>query len=447
VHVHSTFSTGEESIEHIAGLAVAHGLDVLIMTDDDLLKVDYGIPFLRRLVRFSHVENSLVTAGTLKNYLEEIRRVDALYPGLILIDGIESAPFYYWGVDLGQRRWILRHWNKHLMAIDLRTPEAYARLPVIASEALEVWHWSSLLLLWPLLGLIYAWVGRHPRALRWPVAVISVLCLVNNFPFKVPLWDAYSGDLGPAPYQYYIDYVIDHGGLVFWTHPESKSTIKPIDVFGGQARIFSVTPPHAEDLVHTYGYTGFAALYGDNITATEPGRQWDQILQEYLRGERQRPIWGDGEIDYHYDDVKRRNQIHDILTVFLVQERTREAVLEAMRHGRMYAARGGDEMLLLSSFRVDTELERAVAGEEVASQGDAEVHIRIDKASGGEEQTRVRLIKSGEVVAQVSGVTPLEFKHIDTSIQPGEKVYYRLLAYSRTARLTSNPIFVTGVKP
>ena len=124
-----------------------------------------------------------------------------------------------------------------------------------------------------------------------------------------------------------------------------------------------------------------------------------------------------------------------------------EAVLEAMRHGRMYAARGGDGMLLLSSFRVDTELERAVAGEEVASQGDAEVHIRIDKASGGEEQTRVRLIKSGEVVAQVSGVTPLEFKHIDTSIQPGEKVYYRLLAYSRTARLTSNPIFVTGVKP
>ena len=449
VHVHSTFSTGEESIEQIAGRAVAHGLDVLVVSDDDLLQVEYGIPFLRRLWPFSEERNSLMGTGSLGTYLEEIRRVDALFPELVVIDGVESAPFYYWQVDLAQRRLTLRHWNKHLMAVGFESESAYARLPVSGNDALYVWHGSSILLMWPLIGLAYGWVARrhHPAGLRYGVMVVSGVCLLNNYPFKVELWDGYSGDLGAAPYQYYIDYVVDNGGMVFWTHPESKSTLQPMQVLNGLVEIVSDTPAHAGDLVDTRGYTGFAALYGDNITAIEPGREWDRILGEYLQGRRERPVWGTADIDYHYDDVKGNNQLHDVQTVFWALERSRSGVLEAMREGRMYATRGGDELMLLDEFRVDTGIDQAISGEEVLSRGTARIHVRFAKIDGAEEPMQIQLIKAGEVVAEVKGKTPLEFKHIDTGIAPGEKTFYRLLARSRTARLASNPIFVSGAEP
>jgi hypothetical protein len=446
VHVHSSFSTGRESIEEIARSALAYGVDVLVLADDDLLRVEYGVPFLRRLLRFSREEPALFSQGTLGAYLDEIRRVAALYPQLILIDGIESSPFYYWDVDLGERRWTLHEYDKHILALDLRTEEAYAGLPVLGNERIWVWHWSGLLLLWPLAGLAYFALlrGRHPGPLRWVVLVISVLCLVNNAPFKVPLMDPYSGDLGPAPFQNYIDYVQQRGGMVFWPHPEAKSGIPPQTVLGGLLQVVSLTPPHPEDLVETRGYTGFAALYGDNITITEPGGVWDQLLGEYLAGTRDRPIWGTGEIDYH-DHEQKGSQIHDILTVFLVRERTRAAVLEALRQGRLYAVRGGDEQLQLRRFALDTELGSAVSGEEVASSGQAVVSVFLDKANGASESVEARLVRDGRVVARFDGVTPLEFQYLETGLRMGEKTYYRLLAASRTARVTSNPIFATGV--
>jgi hypothetical protein len=443
VHVHTNFSTGKESIEQIARLAIEHGVEVLVITDDDILKVRYGLPLLRDLLRYTRTEPAPFTEGTLGEYFDEIKRVGEKYPQLVLIGGLESNPFYYWDVDLAERTWTMHTFDKHIIALDL-TEGAYANLPVMHGPGNERWDWTSLLLLWPLIGVAYGLVlGRaHPPGLRLGVLVISALCLINNFPFKVAYMDAYNGNPGPGPYQRYIDYVNSHGGLVLWPHPEAKSGIPPMEILGGVARVVSATPPHPEDLVDTYDYTGFAALYADNITATEPGRQWDAVLGQYLAGQRAKPIWGEGEIDYHWD--QKGNQIHDILTVFLVKERTSQAVLEALRQGRMYAVRGGDEQLVLDTFEVESEIRRGIAGEEIPSQGLARISMRIDKLNGKQEEVKLRLIRSGQVIAQFSGLTPLEFQQVDTGIRPGEKIYYRLMAQSRSSRLTSNPIFVTG---
>jgi len=447
VHIHTDYSTGKESLDQIARLAVEHGVDVLVVTDDDILEVSYGLPFLRNL-GYTRTEKSPLVEGTLGEYFAEIRRIGEKYPELILIEGVESNPFYYWEVDLGQRTWTMHAYDKHIIALAMEGEEFYARLPVMGGEGNEQWDWTSLLLLWPLAGLAYAlWLGRfHPRGLRLGVLIICVLCLANNFPFEVTLMDPYHGDLGPGPFQQYIDYVNARGGMVFWPHLEAKSGIPPMEFLGGLFQFVSSTPAHPEDLVDTYDYAGFAALYADNITATEPGRQWDAVLAQYLAGQRARPVWGTGEIDYHYD--QKGNRIHDILTVFLVKEQTREGVLEAMRQGRMYAVRGGDEQLALNRFAVETEIRSGIAGDELPSQGQARILIQIDKLNGAQEEVKLRLIRSGEVIAQLSGLTPLEFQHVDTGIQPGEKVYYRLLVQSQVhnyVKLTSNPIFVTGV--
>lgn len=443
VHVHTNYSTGKESIEEIAKLAIEHGVEVLVFTDDDILRVRYGLPLLRDLLCYTRTDPAPFTEGTLSEYFAEIKRVGEKYPQLVMLGGLESNPFYYWDVDLAERTWTMHTFDKHIIALDLNEG-AYAHLPVMHGPGNERWDWTSLLLLWPLIGVAYGLIlgDSHPRGLRLGVLIISTLCLINNFPFKVTYMDAYNGDPGPGPYQRYIDYVNSHGGLVLWPHVASQTAIPPMDILGDLAHFISSTPRHPEDLVDTYDYTGFAALYADNTIAIEPGKQWDTVLNQYLAGQRAKPIWGEGEIDYHWDE--KGNQIHDILTVFLVKERTSEAVLEALRQGRMYAARGGDEQLVLDTFEVESEIRRGIAGEEIPSQGLARISIRIDKLNGKQEEVMLQLIKTGQVIAEFSGLTPLEFQQVDTGIRPGEKVYYRLLARSRTARLTSNPIFVTG---
>lgn len=451
VHVHSSFSTGLESLEEVAENALARGVDVLVLADDDLLRVEYGVPFLRNLARVVHGERAAASHAGLEAYLAAIRRIRDRYPELIVIDGVESAPFYWWDRD-PDGTWVVRGWNKHMMAIDLRTAAAYEALPVLGSPGIWRWRWPSLALLWPLPGLIYAfWLGRrlHSWLVRGPVAALCLLCLADSavVGFKVPDMDPYHGDLGAAPYQRFIDYVNGQGGMATWAHPEAASTIPPRSMLGGLVRVVSRTEAHADDLVATRDYIAFAALYADHITATEPGRQWDQVLVEYLAGERHRPVWGTGEIDYHVDEEGGR--LHDISTVFLVRQHTRGEVLEALHEGRMYATRGGDRALALSAFTVATEAGTAGSGEEVPAYGRPRISVGVDRWDGSETEVRVRLVRGGasgqvQVVADVTGPTPLDLEHVGSSLARGGRAYYRVLASSHGGLLTSNPIFVSG---
>ncbi len=450
IHIHTDFSTGEESMEKVASLAIEHGVDVLVMTDDDLVQVSYGLPFLRNLTKYTQVhKNDIFSSDGLELYLDKIRQLDERHPDLILINGLESAPFYYWDIESFGKPFFANlsfiNWNKHLIAIGL-SEEDYRNLPVIGGEGNWEYHPRSLLLMWPLAGFVYVLLmaRRHPAFLRWLVLFISVVGLVENFPFKIEKMDQYHGDLGAAPYQHYIDYVNDRGGMVFWPHPEGASTMKP-KTWGSLAKVGTSTLPHAEDLVKTKNYTAFAALYGDNTPAIEPGQEWDHILNDYLVGKRPKPIWGTGEIDYHED--KEGSRIHDILTVIYVRERSEAAVVEGIREGRMYAVRGGDERLVLDRFEVVTETDQGILGETVYSKGSAKVHIALSKIDSSNEEVRVRLIRSGMLVFDEKLTTPFsDMVFEQNAIKPEEKLYYRLLVNSKSARLAANPIFVTGTE-
>ena len=435
VHAFSRYSTGHARIEILAQEAVDNGFEILVLTDADVLGVEYGLPFLRNLFAFSHDQPALLASDALGEYLEEIRRVDAAMEDLVLIDGVESRPFYYWSGIFGNGPWQLQHWNKRQIAIGLGSVGAYASLPVSGGAGGMVWHWTSFLLLWPLVGLIYA-VLAHGSVIwiRGAIGLVSLLCLIDNVPFKVPLWDAYHGDLGPAPYQYYIDSVNERGGLVFWVAPDKRETV---ELFGG--RIGAVCPPSSveSNLVHTFDYTGFAALHPGRSHHAEPGGAWDRALGQYLRRERERPVWGIGDANYQGGTPKAAR------TVILARERSREGVLEAMRAGRMDAAIG-DERLKLEEFSIHTNRGRGGAGQNLETDGSVEVRVRIAGGSSANQPVRLRLVRSGEVVDQTTGVTPLSFTHVDADIGFGERSYYRILVNGQSEKLVSNPIFVEG---
>jgi len=448
IRVHSQFSTGSESVESLARKALAQSLDVLVLTDVDLLRVEYSMPVLQRLLRFRVDARSLRTRGTLDAYLSEIRRVQRLFPELILIDGVESVPFYYWGVDWTEMKWRLHRWDQHLLAVGLASAGAYAGLPVAGSDALRVWNWRSFLLLWPLGGLAYARlsVRWHPPWLRWSLGVVALVLLASNFPFKLPLWDAYGGDVGVAPYRVYTEYVRSHGGAVLCAYPSSGFASGEPPVAGIGGRIIDIPSPGDALLVQDSRCTAFGGLATDRGTATEPGRQWDRLLREAANKRPIRAVWVEGENDYPAGSTDPAGRLRDVQTVFLVRERSIQGVLEAMKAGRMYACRGKDVRLRLERFRVTSERAAAVSGGHLTARNRVRVDVDLSREDGAPGHVKIRLIRAGHVVKVFTAGSPCEIHYVDSSIRPETHTYYRLLASAADAELVSNPIFVTGVK-
>lgn len=439
VQVRTDFGAGKLSIEEIASMAIDKGLGAVVFTEPDVQRVSYGVPFLRNLLPFSYEKRSLYADDTVGKYLNQVVRASEEHPELVLIDGVESRPFYYWGT-FGDGPWPLRQWDKRLAAIGLGDSEAYRELPVSGGRGLWVWHGASLLLLWPLFGVAYALIARaHPLALRIVIGVVSLLCLVDNAPYKMPLWDPYKGDLGPAPYQYYIDYVGELGGLVLWLPTDPRASEQEIGLLGG--RLAAAVPPAGkfEELLRTYDYTAFAALHTGRATEAEPGKLWDKILVQYLRGTRQRPVWAFGSADYQGGEG-----FDQVLTVFSVRERSRAGLFEALQRGRMYAVQGGGQRLSLQSFAARSADQQVGAGETLVGDGPVQISAIVANVQGTAAQVRARLVRSGKVVEQFQGTTPLTIRHVDSDLSAGQKVYYRLLVQSADSRLVSNPIFAEG---
>ena len=47
LHVHSTWSSGALSLDDLAGLASARGIEVILLADNHLQSFEYGLPPLR----------------------------------------------------------------------------------------------------------------------------------------------------------------------------------------------------------------------------------------------------------------------------------------------------------------------------------------------------------------------------------------------------------------
>ncbi|MBI3800474.1 MAG: hypothetical protein HY268_26300 [Deltaproteobacteria bacterium] len=465
MHVHSTFSSGEDSLEEVVGKARAQGLRVIVLTDNYILRWEYGAFPLRRLVRKVVTMPSVERAG-IEKFLQTVREVQQKNPDLILIPGVETIPFYYWqgspwGGDL-----TLIDGQKNLLLVGMERAEDYVEMPIIGNPSFYHYTRQSLGQLWPLLFLgMGFWLIRKPRIreiqLRhfrirakgsygvygWPLIILAVLFLVDRFPFTTPSFSPYQGSAGFSPYQQLLDYVQARHGLSFWSMPETQDFHQY--AFGRLGTVTVKTDPHPEALANTSGYTGFGAIYQENSTLTKPGGEWDQLLLAYCRGEREQPQWGIGEITFH-GNSQAGKELYHVQTIFAVQEATPTAVLAALRAGHMYALqREQAEALVLRDFTLvtPTAAEPARMGETLRLHDSPLVHLRLESESQSALQFSLTLIRSGEVLATLSGLTPQDFTYSDDSLREG-RGYYRVEVRGPTPHwLVSNPIFVEKTAP
>ena len=437
----TTFSDGAYDLEQLVLLAKKKGFSVLFINDHDRVAMEYGLPPFRNLIR-KKVEMNSINSGGADKFIQAIKEVRQKYPDMIIVPGSETTPFYYWTGSPLKGNLTAHDHEKRLLTVGMESPDDYENLPILHNNLSMNYFTKALpeVVLFSL-SLIASFI-----LLRWRgylriygiiILILSVAFIINSNPFRSSPFDPYHGDQKMAPYQLVIDYVKLRGGMTFWNYPETKSGVREM------GPIHVSTLPYPYVLSESTGYTGFAAIYGDNITLTEPGNIWDTTLKEYCMGYRDRPPWGIATADFHQEG-EGGEQLGAYQTVFLVEQRTRDAVLKALRTGKMYACQVKyPQVLKLEDFSVSSSENRTkgISGDEIVLKEFPRVRISISTSVPASDKVKIRLIRSGEMIYLFEEKLPLMIDYVDPYYKPGERIYYRMDMHG-AGTIVSNPVFV-----
>jgi len=294
VQIATTASDGKHTVPEIIAACRNQGIKAVILADRDLMQWEYGVWPLRNVFKKTVRHKSLFTYG-IRRYLAELENLQKQNPDLIVIAGVESAPFYYWKGSVFNDDLTLVDWHKHVLAVGLKDAGDYAMLPVIGNKKALALPFiaRNLYLFWPLLliGAGAVWCKRRRMRAGLIAVAIGAVFLVNNFPFRYYRFDQYRGDQGSKPYQGYIDYVNAQGALAFWVHPEACNQCRV-----GNVRID--TEAYPLELYRTSGYTGFSILYDGEKKIGAHAGMWDRLLEAYCQGKRRQPAWAIGTLGF-----------------------------------------------------------------------------------------------------------------------------------------------------
>ena len=449
VNLDSELGGGTLSPEEIIQKVRDAELKVAIFADKDNNRVEYGIPPLRNLIKKTEERESVNHYGA-KRYMERIEAIASNYPDMVILPGVETIPFYYWDgtISSGLKA---RNFHKNILVFGLNSAEDYKNLPSVSNKKpgdFSVW---CILNLWPA-ALIGAGVFLVFYKKRYAyfigssdfkggkagfrksgifLASIGVLFFINNFPFCDPRYDQYHGNMGSAPYQYLIDYVNSKGGLTFWSSPDVNTANYKM------GPVTFETSPYYHELLNTRDYTGFAVFAEGMKNSGIPGGVWDQVLIEYINGERKKPVWAIGELDYEEGDWMGETQ-----TVFLLKKLTKEDVLAALKEGRVYSVIGNAKTPkpALERFQIwDDSLQKWVeVGQTANVKKNTKMRIKLSLPAGQNQTGELKIIREGEVVEAVNVASSYESIVEFDYRKPNGKTYYRV-DYNGT--LISNPIF------
>jgi len=455
VHVHSDITTGDFSLEGLVGLADRQGIGALLLAENYRLRVEYGLPPFRALTRVVRQERSL--DGDVEQYLRRVAEAQARLPHVLLIPGVEVVPHYYWTGSPIALDMTVHDTQKNLLVFGVTEPQALRALPVVGNLAAGVYGWQSLFDALPVLLLIPGVVllarrrpvrqrlGRgavvivHRRA--WlpglVLSAVGLVALIRGWPFVTdPHPTTYAAGL--APYQDLIDRVEQGGGAVVWSLPEA---VDRGEQHVGPVRVSWLTEPYADDLLRTFRYSAFGAVYEDTTTFEQPGRGWDRLLSEYARGERTRPAWALAESGFH--GLSAGKQIGPLQTVFLVREKSAAGVLDALRQGRMYAVQRTRELGFdVGEFVVSAGATTAIVGETLRAPAGTpiELHVVVEASDGKSHDVRVSVISNGRLRVLERGATPMRAVHRE--VTDGTPLVLRAEARGAQQRVLTNPIFV-----
>ncbi|HUT55654.1 MAG TPA: hypothetical protein VM658_19850 [bacterium] len=245
------------------------------------------------------------------------------------------------------------------------------------------------------------------------------------------------------PWQDFVDYIVEHGGIVDAVHLEDGA-----DMWYGPAH--GACPPPADNLHRIKRLTGFSAMpSGWREKTGGPGGWWDTDLAEYMAALRQAPVWAIADTDYHCDQSMAIAN-----TLLYMREFTEQEVLRCMREGRMVALMGDafQDSYVSEWWVSDGGMpeDPIMLGATATVKTAPTVRFALDHDVAG---TRARLIRNGVVVMEQDG-SELTFIDQDQG-KNKEPAFYRVEVIGprqsdppynpsdmRVSELFVNPIFV-----
>jgi hypothetical protein len=435
IHIASSVSDGKYSIAELASIAKSNDIKVLVITDHALMRWQYGLWPLQNVVKKTVEQKSVFSYG-IRHYLEEMKKAQALNQDIVLIPGVETAPFYYWTGNVFRQDLTIHNWHKHLLVIGLGKERDYAGLPVIGNEG-GLFIFSVFTSIATVLFGLFLLSRRRRRVFGAIILIAGSLFFFHGFPFRNAAFDQYHGDKGIAPYQNLIDYAGQKGALTFWSHPEAQyvSTENGIRI---------ETPGYASDLEYADKYTGFAVFHEGYATLGFPGGLWDNILNEYCDGRRKSPVWAMAGLSFE-SEGDLASALQNLRTVLLVQRLNLSEALKALKTGRMYALRGKlSGQFMLDSFLVRGQDQNTskTMGEELTT-GEAPLIEISGHFSGKEDEAlKIKLIKRGKLIQTFEARAPFHIFYTDEIEKKSGRTYYRVEIESPSLTLVSNPVFV-----
>lgn len=385
IHIHTDISTGTRSLESYINESKAKGIKAIVLTDTDWNRWEYGLPPFRRILKKVVQKKSVMTFG-IKRYLNLIDEMNKKYRDIVIIDGIQTNPFYYWSGNFLEGTLALNNRNKDMLVIGLNNANNYKNMPLMTNRRSK--------------------------------------------------FDAYHGDKFTQPYQDLIDYVIKKDGLIFWSHPEyEENTVKD--------GITLITVPYCWDLVGTYDYTGFGIFWSGYEKTGKAKGIWDRILTEYCQGRRKTPVWAIGELE---EEGVGNVLIDHVVNVLCVKTLNQKQVLSALKKGKFYVTFNIAHRipLVLEEFTVsdETDTKAATMGEELSSPANPIIKFHISYEQPMGQAITVKLIRNNEIIKEFIDKSQIKIRYKDEGLTKKQLYYYRIDVTDQSGnQLISNPIF------
>ncbi len=456
IHFDSQVSGGKYSLAELTNIIGQSDLDVAIITDHDNMTVRYGFPFFNKAFQIPVKRQSIATIGV-DYYFDKINRLNRFYPDVEIIPGIEAVPYYSWHGSFFKGNLSLQNWHRHLLVFGMDNIKAYEKLPSLAqgfprqhSIGQHMSHFFFYYLILILLGLIFIWLlllcigQKRITILRGLLFICLLYILIVEIPYQPSVISPYNPATSKMAFQSLIDHVNTNNGLIFWAHPEAEyqeSIQSPISLF--QPTIDITTQKYSHLVYETENHTGFAGFWEGMNSLGNPGRLWDRALQDYCNGTQKSPFFTIGELDF--EGTNNLDLINETNTFIFATNKSRNAIFDALRHGRMYMTRNflGDKLVIdtFKAYNLKDETS-AIMGETLLSgNSPIAINIKISVLESLDSQS-FTLYRNDTPIQQFEISKSVDKWFIDKSYPPHETFYYKLYAGGDWIELVTNPIFV-----
>lgn len=457
IHFDSQVSGGKYSLAELARIIGESDLDVAIITDHDNMHVRYGNSFFRRAFQLPVNRHSIATYGVEK-YFNRVNYLNNFYPDVEIIPGIEAVPYYSWDGSLLSGNLILKNWHRHLLVFGLDDVSDYKKLPSIKTGfpvpgnklfRLVAQNYFYYLVI-GLILLITIWLIivslRRKKLSKLSVLLLLLLgyILIAEYPYAPLSVSPYKPETARNAYQYLIDYVKAKQGLVFWAHPEAAyEEHYNLKIPFLKSSVYLKTDKYSHLVYETNHHDGFAGFWEGMKVLGKPGGLWDMQLQEYCNGLRPGPMFTIGELDFEEtNDLKLINETN---TFIFAKNRSKPAIFEALKQGRMYATREfiGNK-LVIDEFRAyDLQDESsALMGETLKIAGSPiAIHLKITVSEKIKNQA-LTLYRNTVPIKQFVLDQSIDEWIVDKDYPKTGKFYYKVYGGKDFINLVTNPIFV-----